>query len=54
MRVTVTQEDIDKGNPAVHDSCPVALAVARATGKEASVLYEWMGKPSRGYPYPRR
>lgn len=29
MKVTVTQEDIDKGRPQVRHGCPIAIAVKR-------------------------
>ena len=49
MRVTVTQEDIDKGVSVEHDRCAVALALKRATGHESvSVTYADIKEPSAG------
>ena len=41
MKITVTQEDIENGSPSEWDACPVALALARATGKK------WLVCPTR-------
>jgi len=40
VRVSVTQDDIDKGVPHVAYACPVARAVGRAMGGDGFVLVE--------------
>ena len=40
MKVTVTQEDIDKGRPQVGHGCPIAIAVKRSN-KSNTV---WIGR----------
>jgi hypothetical protein len=37
MQIEVTREDIEEGPPGFGDSCPVALALQRATGEWAHV-----------------
>jgi hypothetical protein len=36
--ITVTQEDIDNGSTIIPSECPIALAVARATGRKVSFV----------------
>ena len=36
--LTITQEDIDKGEREESDACPIALALRRETGKDYEVL----------------
>lgn len=39
MTIEVTQDDIDKGDEADCDKCPIALAINRATGKRWCVVW---------------
>lgn len=43
MRIDVTQYDIDHGSRARSTSCPVALAVKRAVGREDVSMGAWTG-----------
>lgn len=54
MRIEVTQEDIDDGQPGMATHCPIALAMGRATGKQWRVdgphasECNWDGQAVRG------
>jgi hypothetical protein len=42
MKVDVTQEDIEQGRSGSASSCPVALAVTRATGRKCGVTQDYL------------
>jgi len=57
MRINVTQSDINNGLRYTSNSCPIALAVGRAIGKEVEItfetcsVYEMIGDFWRWVPY---
>ena len=40
MKITVTQDHIDKGQMSNASVCPIALALNEATGKKSLVTYD--------------
>lgn len=53
LKVEVTQEDIDLGRRGFSDSCALARALTRATGKPASVgLNLWWRSKNRAETWP--
>jgi hypothetical protein len=50
MHVEVTQKDIERGRPGACWGCPIALAISRACGCDASVTHpSVLLKPTSGY-----
>jgi hypothetical protein len=39
IRVSVTQRDIDKGEPICDNRCPIALAISRTVKRRVGVTY---------------
>lgn len=49
MKITVTKKDIENGFPASCSSCPIALAIRRATRKNILVGSSEIGHPAIGF-----
>jgi len=52
MKIQVTQEDIDKGQPIDCFKCPVALATSRILGQETQVRSDFIIFDSVWYDMP--